>query len=396
MIRRIDQALVNASTREEIERAVCRELARDGPYQFAWIGEFDAIDETVRPREFAGEHREYLDSISLSIEENSQRDWPVVTAVKRQQPEQLQDLMGDPPIAPWRQAALNRGTRSLIALPLVYRGSKYGVLTVHATDPDVFDELEHSVLVELSEAIAYALNALESRRALVSDRVVELEFEVCGPEVALLGLTGESDGRMEFQNLVLDPDGLPRALFRIEGVDPESIHRFVEMSTAITDARIIADQEAFVLLECTLSETSLIGTLLVHQAVPRSFTAVGDTATVVVDLPHDRGVREFSEMLETQYPGAELRARRERDRSLRSRQGFKTAFEDRLTDRQQEVLRTAYFAGYFETPRESTGQDIGESLNISQPTVNHHIRASQRKFLEMLYGERTPGDDRSR
>ncbi|MFC6793389.1 helix-turn-helix domain-containing protein [Halobaculum halobium] len=40
--------------------------------------------------------------------------------------------------------------------------------------------------------------------------------------------------------------------------------------------------------------------------------------------------------------------------------------------------------GFFEWPRESTGQEVADSLDVSQPTVNRHLRASQRKLLTML------------
>jgi len=40
-IREIDQALVQAETREEIDRTVCELLAADDRFKFAWIGTVD-------------------------------------------------------------------------------------------------------------------------------------------------------------------------------------------------------------------------------------------------------------------------------------------------------------------------------------------------------------------
>lgn len=61
------------------------------------------------------------------------------------------------------------------------------------------------------------------------------------------------------------------------------------------------------------------------------------------------------------------------------------AVEDSLTDRQLEVLQTAYNSGYFQSPRASTGEAIADSLGISQPTFAAHLRAAHRKLLPQLF-----------
>lgn len=54
----------------------------------------------------------------------------------------------------------------------------------------------------------------------------------------------------------------------------------------------------------------------------------------------------------------------------------------KLTDRQLEVLRTAYDRGYFEQPKRANATELGEELGISQSTVTEHLVAAQRKLLE--------------
>jgi len=63
---------------------------------------------------------------------------------------------------------------------------------------------------------------------------------------------------------------------------------------------------------------------------------------------------------------------------------MRAAFEELLTERQQEVLRTAYLSGFFDWPRETTGEEVAEMLDITQPTVNRHLRVSERKLLDLL------------
>jgi predicted DNA binding protein len=54
----------------------------------------------------------------------------------------------------------------------------------------------------------------------------------------------------------------------------------------------------------------------------------------------------------------------------------------RLTDRQCEVLRTAYRMGYFERPRDANARAVAEALEIAPSTFAEHLAAAQRKLLE--------------
>jgi len=57
---------------------------------------------------------------------------------------------------------------------------------------------------------------------------------------------------------------------------------------------------------------------------------------------------------------------------------------DRLTDRQLEVVRTAYYAGYFERPRHATGTELAAVLDISSSAFSKHVRVVQRKLFDVL------------
>ncbi|MFP9193107.1 helix-turn-helix domain-containing protein [Natronosalvus vescus] len=54
----------------------------------------------------------------------------------------------------------------------------------------------------------------------------------------------------------------------------------------------------------------------------------------------------------------------------------------KLTDRQYEVLQTAYDMGYFERPKGANATEIADALGITQSTVTEHLGAAQRKLLE--------------
>ena len=125
-----------------------------------------------------------------------------------------------------------------------------------------------------------------------------------------------------------------------------------------------------------------------HGAVPRTITSHGDVTNVVTELPHGSDIRAFVEMFQRQFPDAELLARSGRSRPLQTQQAFRSEPLDRLTERQQEVLRAAYFSGFFEWPRGDSGTEIAEALDISQPTFHDHLRATERKLFEMLLDDK--------
>ncbi len=56
----------------------------------------------------------------------------------------------------------------------------------------------------------------------------------------------------------------------------------------------------------------------------------------------------------------------------------------RLTDRQREVLETAYGMGYFEHPKGANAGEVAAELDINSATLRGHLSAAQSKLLESL------------
>lgn len=59
----------------------------------------------------------------------------------------------------------------------------------------------------------------------------------------------------------------------------------------------------------------------------------------------------------------------------------------KLTDRQLEVLRTAYRMGYFDRVRESNATEIAAELDIDPSTFTEHLKTAQRKLLADVLAE---------
>lgn len=54
---------------------------------------------------------------------------------------------------------------------------------------------------------------------------------------------------------------------------------------------------------------------------------------------------------------------------------------DALTDRQLEVIETAYDMGFYELPREASTEDIAGALDIDAATVSEHLQRAERNLL---------------
>ncbi|WP_458209939.1 helix-turn-helix domain-containing protein [Haladaptatus sp. NG-SE-30] len=54
---------------------------------------------------------------------------------------------------------------------------------------------------------------------------------------------------------------------------------------------------------------------------------------------------------------------------------------DQLTDRQRQVIQTAYDMGYYEVPRAVTTADIAAKLDIDPSTVAEHLQRAERNLL---------------
>lgn len=387
VLRRVGRALTEASTREGTFEAVCEALAAVDPVAFVWFGRGETSAETPTPRWQAGDERSYLDAVSASASD----DEPSTKAARTGEPQRVETVQAASQSSQWRIEALKRGFHSVVSLPVVYDGARYGVLSVYSHTPGTFDEETAAVFEDVADVVAHAVAGAECRQALVSERVTELELCVRDADHPVVELVSGGDAELELEGLTLDDEGRIRAFLTIRNAPPDRTHDVAARSTVVEDVSLVADDEDGALYECTLAESSMMATLVTHGVVPKGLVAKDGGARLTVHCPHERSVSELLEMFTEKYPETELAARRDRDVSPRSTRSFRDAFETAASDRQLDVLKTAYFSGYFEWPRKRTGQEVAESLGVSQPTVNRHLRAAQRTLLSKLFDEERDG-----
>ncbi|GAA0679974.1 bacterio-opsin activator domain-containing protein [Natronoarchaeum mannanilyticum] len=386
----ITEAVVDQSTREEIERVVCESLASSDSYEFAWIAGVDPSTQSIEPHVEVGVDG-YLDGVSISVDpEDPTGQGPAGRAVQTHEIQVVDDALEDPTFEPWRDVAREYGYRSAAAVPITHEGSTYGLLGVYADQPGAFGDEVRRVLHQLGEVIGHAIAAVERKRALLGNELVEVEFRIRDVFEAL-GIDGESNGRVTLDKTV--PISDDRYLVygtSIDGAD-ESVERLVEALPHWEAVSFRGDErESF---ELTLDEPPVLTTVAsLGGRVDEAVIEDGDYY-MTIHLSPGVDVRQVIDTVREAYPNAEFVTRRQISRDDHATGGIRDVLTEELTDRQRAALEAALYAGFFEWPRENSGEEMAESLGIAAPTFHQHVRAAERKVFASLLGDTAPTDD---
>jgi predicted DNA binding protein/PAS domain-containing protein len=387
IIRRIDNVLVEATSREDIETAVCNRLMAVDMFKFAWIGEYDP-DGSITPRYWSGEGEEYLDVVSLAASQE-----PSVVAAETGRVTVVGNTVDEVRREAWRSEALDKEFNSVISVPLVRDGYTYSVLTVYATESDAFGQLERSVFAELGETIVNAITAVETRRALETDHAIELRIDVTDADDLLPRVARKAGAAVELEGIASQGGDRTRLFFTADVEYPDDLIGVLERFVTVESARHVAQTSTGHLFEASVTGPTLASTLADRGASLEGLTIDGRETTIDVVVPGSTDVRKFLDRLSEDVPGVELLARQDVERPIQTLADLRTAVLDDLTDRQCEVLLTSYYSGYYEWPRATTGEEIASMLGVSQPTINRHLRIAQQTVLSALLDSTAGGAD---
>ena len=388
-IRSVSQSLIGATSQSELEEDVCERLAAGDDIAFAWIGEFDSAGQSLRAREWAGAEQGYLDSASL--DSSGETLEPAVETAVTGEPTVVSTVAQNVQQEAWRRTALASNFQSVLAVPITLDEYSYGVLTVYAPETDMFGTLEETVFAELGESIANAISSVTTKQALHSDTLVSLTLRVEDTGDQFTGIAAAAGCTVHYEGLATRSAEETRLFVRTTGADASTVADGLDGRHAISHYRHVSESDDGDVFELALRGESIVSKMVRHGGRPQSIEATADGSDIVVDVPMSTDVRSFVEMV-GQEQSVELVSKREVTRSLQSQERLVDAILEHLTERQQEVLRTAFFAGFFNWPRDTTGEEIAEMLDVSQPTVNRHLRRGQQRVMCQLFERRTTAE----
>ncbi|WP_243645173.1 bacterio-opsin activator domain-containing protein [Natrarchaeobius chitinivorans] len=384
----ITHAVITTETREELEQRVCDRLAEPDAYRFAWIGGVNPGSDRVVPNAAAGVEDGYLEDVEITVDENSHSGrGPSGTAIRTGSVQVMSDVHSDPDYEPWREEAKDRGYQSSVAIPIIHEDLVYGVLNVYSTLPNAFTGPETTILARIGDVVAHAITAIERRDALVTDSVIELEFRIDDLAEPLIALSGDQSCRVEIEQLIRGDDTL-LAYGSAHDVSQEAFSEAVDESDGIGEVRFLAARrDGFEFELVAPAAVSLLESIATHGGRVKSATIENGEFRFVVELPRGRDTRQMIEVIKEDHNDVTYLAQRTTERSDRSDVSTPSVLENELTSKQRAALETAYFAGYFDWPRESTGEDIADRLGIAPATFNQHLRTAERKFFDSVFEE---------
>ncbi len=381
----ITHAVITTDTRMELEQEVCDRLAESDAYQFAWIGGVNPGSDEVVPRVEAGTDEEYLERITISTGDDKHAKGPGGTALDTQEVQITSDVRTDPDFKPWREIALEYDYRSVASIPISHENLVYGLLGVYSTSTDSFTGPEKDILSRMGDVIGHAITAIERREALVSDAVVELEFQSDAIANPVVDLSTAEAVTIRFDRLIWEGETL-LAYGSAEGVPQDTFKENVNQSAGFDDVRFLTNgDEEFEFELLVPAVGSLFETIATHGGRITSVTIDDGEFRFVVQLPQGRDTRQIVELVRNRHDGISYLAQRSLDQRETDELGAQSVLQEELTEKQRMALETAYAAGYFDWPRGSTGEEIAERLDISPATLNQHLRTAERKFFESMF-----------
>ena len=220
------------------------------------------------------------------------------------------------------------------------------------------------------------------------DTVVEVEFEVADPQYPLVALSADTGCEVELVQLLPRSSDEYTVFHRVTGCSPETILEVLDDYRGI-EARVVSDTDDDAIVEARISEAGEFFTVTLTDAgaIPTELSSREGTARIVAEIPSIHSASDVISRFQETYPEVEIVARRQKSYSVplfRQQELYETVIGV-LTPRQHEALLLAYMNGFYEWPRETTGEELAAEMGVSPPTFHEHLRSAERKLLSLVF-----------
>ncbi|MDB6005461.1 MAG: multi-sensor hybrid histidine kinase, partial [Prosthecobacter sp.] len=176
----INAAIVRITDTQQLYEEACRIAVEQGGLIMAWVGIAHLESQTLRPAAIHGNDAGYLAEAQVSLLPVPRGMGPSGRAYRENQVAFSHDMAADPLVAPWSEAALERGYRSCSSFPLRIDGQPFGVFSVYGGVSGFFDEDAFEFLSAIAENLSYAVESLQReqrrRQTEIALRASEARF----------------------------------------------------------------------------------------------------------------------------------------------------------------------------------------------------------------------------
>jgi len=161
----INSAVVRIRDRKALFHEACAIAVKFGQFRMAWIGVPELHSTKLIPVSWNGFNEGYLDDVGLELAKVANDPGIGGQALLRKTVIVANDIESDERVI-FKQQALARDYRSMIALPLLVEDKDVAVFLIYAADANIFDGEELSLMGELAGDISYALEYIEKEERL--------------------------------------------------------------------------------------------------------------------------------------------------------------------------------------------------------------------------------------
>lgn len=375
-IQDVVEALVTADDRGDLERLVLDHLVAGGRYDVAWMGRHSHPDGTLTPTRVAGAPETFLNRVVRS-------DATDFTTGPFAPLDRGEIVVLDPAAAPVPAAERVDGDERIMAANVKFDTNVHGFLAVHADRPEGFGSRERETFRSFGETVGLAITALERKRGLLADAVVEVELRSRSAAEATFGDAVDEGDRVTVEHVVpLDNGGY---LLYVSVIDfPAEQFRAAVATSQLHESTVELDaggpQRTF---QVRLSSLPLLADLAEHGCCVGDVSLCDGRIQFTVQFPHGVAVSQVVGPLAEEHP-VDITAQHSTRRGEPSLAQFRTATNP-LTDRQCAAIEAAYAAGYYDSPRSATAREVADGLGISQSTLSEHLRVAERKLLSAVF-----------
>ncbi|ELZ13704.1 PAS/PAC sensor protein [Halovivax asiaticus JCM 14624] len=367
VLRGVNQGLVSATSREEIEQTVCERVVAADLYRTACVG--DVATWTGDADRWLVVGTDSHASTPPAIDDGIDGD-----RISDEGPE-------DGPRA--EHVTTDDGIWTIV--PLVYGRTVYGALGLY-TDRSTVSDRERTVLGELGETVGHAINAVETRRLLSAEAVIELELQCTDESDPLVAASADAACTLDVAGIVPGKESMTVAYVCVEGTTADEAAERLR-TAASGRIRIIREDAEGGLLEWQVSGDAVLGSLEAHGAHVREVRAdIGETR-YEIEIASEADVRTMLDRVTRQFPATRVLSKRERSGPVDRPDAISGDVLGELTDRQQEAIEAAYRAGYFNWPRDSNAEEVAETLDISSATLHGHLRKAHHSVLSQIFDD---------
>lgn len=227
------------------------------------------------------------------------------------------------------------------------------------------------------------------KRVPSEEGVTYAEFRLSDSVYPFVGAS-EGGGQVVLEEIIPRGERGYGEFYSVLGLDHEDIMAGVEAHGSV-EAELLAEHEDGALYEFVVEDHCPAVFLGEAGALPREVESVDGEGRIAAEIPPTIDASAVISRFLEHHPDAELITKRHQPyrTPLFSHREFQQGFEERLTERQQEVLLTAHEYGYYDWPRETSGEELAEELDITPPTFYQHLRSAEQTLISMVFQDAT-------